>query len=69
MKSPRHGRPSWNGVHETSLKVAFRRPAGTCVSNGILRRRPSFAAPHSGTTSDVQMTHLRSARKFAIACC
>jgi hypothetical protein len=27
-KSPRHGRPNWNGVHETSLKVAFRQPAG-----------------------------------------
>jgi len=27
-KLRRHGRPNWNGVHETSLKVAFRRSAG-----------------------------------------
>jgi len=28
MKSPRHGRSSWNAVHERPLKVAFRRAAG-----------------------------------------
>ena len=49
---------------------ADRDPEGTrtatCVSNCILRRRPSFAAPHSGTTSDVQDWATSSSPRFRL---